>query len=221
MLIPSISEQESNADIFKAFTVMKSGEKMEKFQFENTSIPGLKVISPFYAEDSRGFVSKTYEQGIFAAHGINLCPWEELRSFSQKGVLRGLHFQRKHSQDKLVQVLNGAVYDVAVDLREGSETFGKWEGFTLSAENRKMLYIPKGFAHGFLALEENTLFSYLCGDRYDPETDGGIRWDDPQLAVRWPADQVERIILSDKDAALPTLEAFVRAYGALPGDETA
>lgn len=191
---------------------------MGKFRFEDTAICGLKVISPFCAEDSRGFLSKTYEQSIFAAHGINLSPWEELRSFSKKGVLRGLHFQRRYSQDKLVQVLGGAVYDVAVDLREGSETFGKWEGFTLTAENRKMLYIPKGFAHGFLALEDNTLFSYLCGDRYDPETDGGIRWDDPQLAVCWPIDQVEHIILSDKDAVLPTLEEFARAYGYLSGD---
>ena len=118
-----------------------------------------------------------------------------------------------------MQVLSGAVYDVAVDLREGSETFGRWEGFTLTAENRKMLYIPKGFAHGFLALEDNTLFSYLCGNRYDPETDGGVRWDDPQLAVRWPVDQVENVILSDKDAALPSLAEFIDTYGALSGDE--
>lgn len=192
---------------------------MSAFQFLSTTIDGLMQINPFLAPDSRGFLSKTFEKSIFSKREIDLNPWEELRSFSHKGVLRGLHFQHKHSQDKLVQVLCGAVYDVAVDLREGSETFGKWQGFFLSAENRQMLYIPKGFAHGFLALEENTLFSYLCGDRYDPESDGGIRWDDPQLAVRWPLDQVERVVLSDKDAALPTFEAFVAQYGSLPGRE--
>lgn len=194
---------------------------MASFSFQKTSIAGLTYITPFLASDSRGFLSKSFEKSIFAVHGIELSPWEELRSFSKKGVLRGLHFQRRYSQDKLVQVLNGAVYDVTVDLREGSETFGKWEGFTLTAENREMLYIPKGFAHGFLALEDNTLFSYLCGDRYDPETDGGIRWNDPQLAVRWPMDQVENIILSDKDTALPSLAEFIDTYGALHGDEIA
>lgn len=188
---------------------------MSQFQFESTSLPGLTVISPFCAEDQRGMFMKPFEKEIFAAHGIELSPWEELRSRSRRGVLRGLHFQRRHSQDKLVQVLSGAVYDVAVDLREGSETFGKWEGFTLTAENRRMLYIPRGFAHGFLALEDNTLFSYLCGDRYDPESDGGIRWDDPQVAVRWPTDQVETVTLSDKDAALPLLEEFLNTYGPL------
>ena len=190
---------------------------MPQFVFKNTSIPGLTLVEPFLASDDRGHLTKPFERFIFSKHGIELSPWEELRSLSKKGVLRGLHFQRRHCQDKLVQVLSGAVYDVAVDLREGSETFGRWEGFTLTAENRQLLYIPKGFAHGFLALEDNTLFSYLCGDRYDPETDGGIRWNDPQLAVRWPVDQVETTILSDKDAALPMLEEFVHTYGSLPG----
>ena len=181
---------------------------MTYFVFEPTSIPGLTHVAPFCAEDSRGYLSKPFEKSIFAAHGIHISPWEELRSCSKKGVLRGLHFQRNHSQDKLVQVLHGAAYDVAVDLREGSETFGKWEGFYLTAENRQLLYIPKGFAHGFLALEDDTLFSYLCGSRYDPELDGGIRWDDPQLAVSWPLDRVEQTILSEKDAALPTLAEY-------------
>lgn len=188
---------------------------MTKFTFYETKIRGLVQITPFCAEDSRGYFSKPFEKSIFARHGIELSPWEELRSCSRKGVLRGLHFQRRHSQDKLVQVLRGAAYDVAVDLREGSETFGQWEGFELTAENRNMLYIPRGFAHGFLALEEDTLFSYLCGDRYDPESDGGIRWNDPQLAVRWPLERVEDVILSDKDAALPTLAEFLERYGPL------
>lgn len=181
---------------------------MPEFSFQETKINFLTLITPFFAPDNRGYLSKPFEKSIFAAHGIDLSPWEELRSCSKKGVLRGLHFQRRHSQDKLVQVLHGAVYDVAVDLRPESETFGKWEGFYLTAENHQLLYIPKGFAHGFLALEDNTLFSYLCGDRYDPESDGGVRWNDPQLAVKWPLDRVEHLIISDKDAALPTLAEY-------------
>ncbi len=193
---------------------------MQKFSFQKTKINRLTLIAPLFIPDPRGYLSKPFEKSIFSANGVELSPWEELRSCSKRGVLRGLHFQRRHSQDKLVQVLRGAVYDVAVDLRENSETFGKWEGFYLTAENRQMLYIPKGFAHGFLALEDDTLFSYLCGDCYDPESDGGIRWNDPQLAISWPLDQVEQTIISDKDAALPTLAEFIRAYGALKGGGT-
>ena len=178
---------------------------MPQFTFQNTSIPGLISIRPFLASDDRGYLSKSFEKSVFASQGIELEPWEELRSCSKKGVLRGLHFQREHSQDKLVQVLCGAVYDVAVDLRKESETFGKWEGFYLTAENKRMVYIPKGFAHGFLALEDNTLFSYLCGDRYDPASDGGIRWNDPQLAISWPLDKVDGLTISEKDKALPLL----------------
>lgn len=190
---------------------------MQPFDFQPAAICGLALITPFLAPDSRGFFSKPFEKRIFAEHGIELSPYEELRSFSHKGVLRGLHFQREHSQDKLVQVLSGAAYDVAVDLREGSSTFGKWEGFELTAENRRLLYIPKGFAHGFLALEEGTLFSYLCGDRYDPASDGGIRWNDQDIAVDWPLDSVEQLIVSDKDAALPSLKEFLERYGPLKG----
>lgn len=190
---------------------------MKRFCFESTNIADLIMITPFLASDDRGYFSKTFEKSIFADHSIELSPWEELRSFSHKGVLRGLHFQRRHCQDKLVQVLHGAAYDVAVDLREGSKTFGQWQGFYLMEENLQMLYIPKGFAHGFLALEDDTLFSYLCGGRYDPESDGGIRWNDPQLAVNWPLDRVGEPILSPKDAALPTLTEFLELYGPLSG----
>lgn len=188
---------------------------MELFKFKTTTLSGLKLITPFFSEDDRGFFLKAYERDIFGHNGIDTQGFELFYSQSVKGTIRGLHFQRHHSQDKLVQVLHGAVYDVAVDLRKGSETFGQWEGFQLSAENRQMLYIPKGFAHGFLALEDNTLFSYLCGDRYDPESDGGIRWNDPQLAVRWQLERVEQVVLSEKDAALPTFHEFIAQYGAL------
>lgn len=190
---------------------------MAGFNAADAELSGIKLIAPFYAEDQRGWFMKSLEKDIFREYGISLSPFEAFYTRSRKGVLRGLHFQRCRSQDKLVQVLHGAAYDVAVDLREGSAAFGKWEGFYLSEENRRMVYIPKGFAHGFLALEDGTLFSYLCGDRYDPESDGGVRWDDPQLAVRWPTDKVDNIILSEKDTALPTLADFIERYGALSG----
>lgn len=181
---------------------------MTDFQAADTALPGLKKMTPFYAEDQRGWFMKIFEKGVFEEHGIQFSPFEAFCTHSRKGTLRGLHFQRRHSQDKLVQVLRGTVYDVAVDLREGSGTFGKWEGFYLTAENRQMLYIPKGFAHGFLALADDTLFSYLCGDRYDPESDGGICWNDPEIGVDWPLEQVETVILSDKDSALPSLKEY-------------
>jgi len=190
----------------------------QAFKFEKTGIRNLILVSHFIFDDDRGYLYKTFEQNIFKDNGINLTPIEELQSCSKKGVLRGLHFQRNFCQDKLIRVLSGGIFDVAVDLRKGSDTFGKWEGFNLSAENHKMLYIPKGFAHGFLSLEDNTIISYLCGNRYDKESDGGIRWDDPQLAINWPLEQVEYVSLSDKDKTLPTLLEFVQQYGALISD---
>lgn len=137
---------------------------------------------------------------------------EQIYSYSQKGVLRGLHFQASHSQDKLVHVVHGAVFDVAVDLRANSPAFGKWEGFYLSAENRQALYIPQGFAHGFLSLKERTVFCYLCGHPFDPETNGGIRWDDPEIAVEWPLEKIGgqgRLVLSEKDKYLCTFAEFM------------
>lgn len=192
---------------------------MPNFQFQKRNLSGLQFIVPFYEEDSRGFFLKSYEHDIFRQYGIDVQWAENFYTRSAKGTVRGLHFQRHHSQDKLVQVLHGAVYDVAVDLRKASPTFGKWEGFYLTAENRQMLYIPKDFAHGFLALEEDTLFSYLCGDRYDPASDGGILWNDPQLQIQWPLERVKNVILSDKDAALPSLAVFQEQYGGLPVGE--
>lgn len=188
---------------------------MQKLSFSTTSIPQLTLIQPFVAPDERGYLSKTFEQGIFKQNGIDLHPYEELMSESSQGVIRGLHFQRNFSQDKLVRVVHGEVFDVAVDLRDGSPTFGKWEGFYLSAQQRNMLYIPKGFAHGFLALEDHTLFCYLCGDRYDPKSDGGILWNDPDLNVAWPLERVVKPIVSSKDAALPSFKEFKATYGAL------
>jgi len=123
-------------------------------------------------------------------------------------VIRGLHFQTEHPQAKLVRVVQGEAFDVAVDLRPDSPTFGKWEGFYLSAENRKMIYIPAGFAHGLMALTEDMLLSYISGDDYSPTTDGGIRWDDPDIGVQWPVHLVEKVLLSDKDQRLPSFQEY-------------
>lgn len=188
---------------------------MQRFSFQPTDLFGLVAIRPRVVPDERGCLMKSFEQGIFRQQGILLTPYEELTSQSRKGVIRGLHFQREHSQDKLVRVLHGAVYDVAVDLRRGSPTFGQWRGFTLSAENQEMLYIPKGFAHGFLALEPDTLFNYLCGDQYDPDSDGGIVWNDSELKISWPIDQIEELIISEKDQALPSFSWYCDYFGGL------
>lgn len=186
---------------------------MQEFVFQDTSIENLKLITPFYAPDSRGYLTKAFEKSIFSAHGIDIQPWEELRSFSKKGILRGLHFQRRNSQDKLVQVLHGAVYDVAVDLRKDSPTFGKWEGFYLTAENRQTLYIPKNFAHGFLALEDGTLLNYLCGDRCDPGSEDGIIWNDPELKIQWPLRPEQPPVLSQRDQGFQTFAQFINSGG--------
>ena len=184
-------------------------------------IEGLCVIEPAVHGDARGYFMETYNQRDMEEAGLDMVFVQDNQSCSTKGVLRGLHFQKEYPQGKLVRVIKGTVFDVAVDLRRNSQTFGQWEGFYLSDENQKMLYIPKGFAHGFLALEENTVFSYLCGDRYDPQSDGGIVWNDSDLAVHWPVEQVEQLIISEKDKQLPTLTQFQAEYGALDAKEDA
>lgn len=184
---------------------------MGSFAFQTTKIDGLQLITPPFSRDHRGCFTKTFETGVFSANGIRFNLYEELETSSGRSTLRGLHFQRHHSQDKLVRVLSGEIYDVAVDLRPGSKTFGKWQGFRLSAENRQMFYIPKGFAHGFLALCENTALHYLCGDRYDPESEDGIIWNDPELGIQWPLEQGETPQLSDRDKGFQTFAQFKRA----------
>jgi dTDP-4-dehydrorhamnose 3,5-epimerase len=176
------------------------------FQFHETTIQGLTLIEPFFASDERGNFSKWFESSIFKANGITLNPYESFDSLSAEGVIRGLHFQKRYWQSKLVRCLSGKLFDVAVDLRKESPTFGKWEGFHLSEENRKMLFIPEGFAHGFLSFQDGTVISYLCGDKYDPKYDGGVRWDDPSISVRWPLEQISKsMVISEKDQALPLL----------------
>jgi len=181
---------------------------MPQFEFQDTSIPGLTLITPFLASDVRGSISKTFEKSVFASHGIELHPYEELESKSCRDTLRGLHFQYHHSQDKLVRVLSGEVYDVAVDLRPQSLTFGKWQGFRLSAGNRRMLYIPKQFAHGFLVLSEEAVLHYLCGDSYDPGSESGIMWNDPELAIDWPLGNGTEPLLSRRDQSFQSFAEF-------------
>ena len=189
---------------------------MQLFSFQHGKIVDLILIQPFIAPDERGYLLKSFEKKIFAQHGIQIDPYEELTSFSHKGVLRGLHFQRKNSQDKLVRVLHGAVYDVAVDLRADSPTFGQWEGFYLSAKNKQMLYIPKGFAHGFLALEEQTTMNYLLGDQYIEGMNDGIIWNDPELDIPWPLEQIDTLLLSARDKKFLTFSQFCTQWGILP-----
>lgn len=186
---------------------------MNPFQFQKTQIEGLTLIAPLFIPDSRGCLSKTFEAGQFAAHGIQFSLAEELESKSCRNTLRGLHFQRRHSQDKLVRVLAGEVFDVAVDLRQQSPTFGRWQGFRLSAENRHMLYIPKEFAHGFLVLSNEAVVHYLCGDQYDPSSEDGILWNDPELSIDWPLEKGTVPDLSNRDRAFQSFAAFRRSIG--------
>ena len=195
---------------------------MGKFTFTETEIPGVVVIEPQVFGDDRGYFMETYQKDQFAAAGIDKEFVQDNQSRSTRGVLRGLHFQKNHTQGKLVRVTKGEVYDVAVDCRPHSATFGKWVGVTLSEENKKMFYIPEGFAHGFLVLSDVAEFCYKVTDFYHPEDEMGIAWNDPDIAVAWPevvgsysgsasgegytlADGTP-LRLSAKDRILPTLK---------------
>ena len=182
---------------------------MGKFEKQETGIEGLYVIKPTVFEDSRAFFMETYQKQDFAAIGITQEFVQDNQSKSSKGVLRGLHFQKEYAQSKLVRVIKGAVYDVAVDLRKDSKTYGKYYGVTLIEENKLQFFIPKGFAHGFLVLSEEAEFTYKCDDYYHPGDEGGLLWNDPTIGIQWPLDQiggVENIIQSDKDKKWPTLK---------------
>ncbi|MCR4895716.1 MAG: dTDP-4-dehydrorhamnose 3,5-epimerase [Lachnospiraceae bacterium] len=172
---------------------------MGKITVETCAIPGLLEITPTVFGDKRGYFVETYQYNDFAAAGIDVTFVQDNQSSSRRGVLRGLHFQIAHPQDKLVRVIRGEVYDVAVDLREGSETYGKWHGVLLSEENKKQFFIPKGFAHGFLVLSEDAEFCYKCSDFYHPGDEGGIRYDDPKIGIEWPIPEDMELILADRD----------------------
>lgn len=172
--------------------------------FQPGPLPGLVVVQPRVFADGRGSFFETYKQSEYQVNGVPKAFVQDNHSVSTRGVLRGLHFQTgQHAQGKLVRVVRGRVWDVAVDLRPGSATFGRWHGLELSAENRTQFYLPPGFAHGFLTLSEEAEFCYKCTAEYDKASEGGLRWDDPTLAIAWPLAGLE-VSVSDKDAALPT-----------------
>lgn len=172
---------------------------MGKLKVETCEIEGLKVITPQVFGDSRGYFMETYQYRDFKEAGIDVQFVQDNQSSSVKNVLRGLHFQIQYPQDKLVRVISGEVFDVAVDLREGSATYGKWHGVVLSAENKKQFFIPKGFAHGFFVLSDQAEFTYKCTDYYHPNDEGGIRYDDPEIGVEWPFTPETELIMSEKD----------------------
>ncbi len=171
-------------------------------QIEDLEINDVKLIKTNRFLDDRGFFQQNYQYDEYSLLGIKNNFVQDNWSFSKKGVLRGLHYQVKFSQAKLVQVLSGSVFDVVVDLRMNSSTYGKWVGRTLSDKNGYQLYVPKEFAHGFLVLESNTTFIYKCDSNYKPEYEYGIKWDDPTINIKWPNIDVDYII-SKKDKELP------------------
>ena len=181
---------------------------MGQIKVETCEIEGLKVITPQVFGDSRGYFMETYSKRDFVNAGIDVEFVQDNQSASKRGVLRGLHFQKNYPQDKLVRVVNGEVFDVAVDLREGSKTFGKWFGVNLSAENKKQFFIPKGFAHGFLVLSDYAEFTYKCSDFYHPDDEGGILWKDDEIGVEWPYQDGVELIMSDKDQKWGGLEEY-------------
>lgn len=195
---------------------MAEAEKMVSgnFTFTRTSIEGVIIVDVKAYGDSRGYFMETYKRPDFVKGGIGVEFVQDNQSSSVKGVLRGLHFQINHPQSKLVRVVSGKVFDVAVDLRKGSPTYGKWEGVVLSAENKRQFFIPRGFAHGFLVLSETAEFCYKCDDVYHPNDEGGLMWNDPAIGIEWPAMDgddafdASKLVLSDKDQKHPSLESL-------------
>ena len=170
-----------------------------------TEIEGLLVIEPDIFSDTRGFFTETYQQARYTAAGIDCTFVQDNLSYSTKGTLRGLHFQINRPQAKLVHVIAGEIFDVAVDLRPGSPSFGNWAGIELTGANHRQLFIPEGFAHGFYVLSDTAYFAYKCSDFYAPEDEGGILWSDPDIGVQWPAG--DRIV-SPRDQSLPVLQGL-------------
>lgn len=172
---------------------------MGKITVTPCDIEGLYVIEPTVFKDERGYFVETYNQNDMKEAGLNMVFVQDNQSMSTRGVLRGLHFQKQFPQGKLVRVVRGKVFDVAVDLRSDSKTYGKWFGVELSAENMKQFYIPEGFAHGFLVLSDEAEFCYKCTDFYHPGDEGGLAWNDPEIGVEWPLEEGVDLIISEKD----------------------
>ena len=188
---------------------------MGKITVETCGIEGLKVITPTVFGDERGYFMETYQYLDFKEAGIDQVFVQDNQSASRKGVLRGLHFQINHPQDKLVRVVSGEVFDVAVDIRKGSATYGKWFGARLSAENKKQFFIPKNFAHGFIVLSDYAEFTYKCSDYYHANDEGGIAFNDPELAIDWPMPEgftADDLVISEKDRKWGSFSEFTKAY---------
>ena len=182
---------------------------MGNFNFIKTKIKDLYIIEPKVFGDDRGYFMESYNKKDFEEAGLDMVFVQDNESKSKKGVLRGMHFQTKHTQGKLVRVTSGEVYDVAVDLRKDSPTFGQWEGVLLSAENKRQFYVPEGFAHGFLVLSEEAVFNYKCTDYYTPEYDCGLLWNDADVNIQWPLETIDEVILSEKDKKQYTFKEVI------------
>jgi len=181
------------------------------FHFEKLPLEGAYLIDAFYAPDIRGGFCKDYSLETFKQNGIDYDLKEVFYTYSHKGVVRALHFQRVKEQPKLVRCVHGHVYDVIVDLRKDSKTFKQWLGFDLTGDNHKELLVPAGFAHGYLVLEDDSIVSYKCAEKFYGEYDSGILWDDPDIGVKWPLDQLKGapVILADKDKNLASFKTFL------------
>lgn len=189
------------------------------FSFEETEISGAYLVNPFVAEDSRGYFAKNYEKVIYRSLGFFRDIAEEFETLSAHNVIRGLHFQSRFPQDKIVRCVKGEIFDVIVDLRRESETFRQWRGFYLTDENRQSLLVPHGCAHGFLVLSQEALVSYICAGKYYKEFDTGIHWQDPGLHIEWPIDEDAPTIVSEKDQKLQLLETFLDWHGGFMSNE--
>lgn len=188
---------------------------IQKFEFHETEIKGLYEITPFNADDIRGCFTKDYSKGIFEANGITYNLAEVFYTTSHKGVIRALHFQREKQQPKLVRCICGHVYDVVVDLRKDSPTFKKWKSFELVGEKHNEILVPAGCGHGYLVLEENSVVSYKCAEKFYGEYDDGILWNDKEIGIDWKIERVggiENIILAEKDTQLQSFKEFMNTY---------
>ena len=185
---------------------------MGKITVTTCEIDGLYEITPTVFEDARGYFMETYNYQDFKEAGIDVQFVQDNQSASQKGVLRGLHFQIHYPQDKLVRVIRGEVYDVAVDLRKGSKTYGKWHGVYLSEENKKQFFIPKDFAHGFLVLSDYAEFAYKFTDFYHPNDEGGLLYSDPEIGIAWPIPDGMELLMAEKDKQWGGIRAFTQTY---------
>ncbi|MCH5270427.1 MAG: dTDP-4-dehydrorhamnose 3,5-epimerase [Lachnospiraceae bacterium] len=181
---------------------------MGKLTVETCIIEGVKIITPQVFGDERGYFTETYNYNDYKAAGIDQIFVQDNQSASKRGVLRGLHFQKEFPQDKLVRVIKGEVFDVVVDLRPGSATFGQWYGEILSEVNKKQLFVPKNFAHGFLVLSDYAEFCYKCSDFYHPGDEGGIIWNDAEIGIKWPLQEGAELIFSEKDTKWGSLKEF-------------